>query len=64
MPRFYLFGPRLFRGRIRLGVSFGAEDFRRLGLAGSVVIEVIKFVVAIPLALVIWFDLWILYQMI
>jgi hypothetical protein len=27
--RFWIAGPRLFRGMIRLGLSFGPEDFRR-----------------------------------
>ena len=26
--RFWLAGPRLFRGLVRLGISFGPEDFR------------------------------------
>jgi hypothetical protein len=61
--RFWL-SRRLFRSRVRLGVSFGPEDFRRLGPAGSVLLEIIKFVVAIPLTIVVLLDLWILYQMI
>jgi hypothetical protein len=45
--RFWL-SRRLFRSRIRLGVSVSPEDFRRLGPAGSVVLEIVKFVIAIP----------------
>jgi hypothetical protein len=57
----------------RLGEPLASGDPRladetvrmaRPGIVGSVVIEAIKFVVAIPLALVLWFDLWILYQLI
>jgi hypothetical protein len=36
----------------------------RLGIAGSAALAIIKFVIAIPLALVIWLDFWILYQLI
>ena len=32
--RFWFSGPRLFRGMVRPGISFGPEDFRRLGIAG------------------------------
>jgi hypothetical protein len=58
--RFWL-SRRLFRSRVRLGISLGPEDFRRPGIVGAVVLEVIKFVIAIPLALVVLLDFWILY---
>jgi hypothetical protein len=53
--RFWLSGPRLFHGMVRPGVSFGQEDFRSLGIVGYAVLEIVKFVIAIPLAVVVWF---------
>jgi hypothetical protein len=44
------------------GISFGLEDFRRLGVAGPVVLEIIKFVLTIPLGAMVWLDFWILFH--
>jgi hypothetical protein len=62
--RFWL-SRRLFGSRVRLGVSFGPEDFRRpRGKFANAVLEVLKFLIAIPLALVTWASFYLAYLII
>jgi hypothetical protein len=50
--RVWFSGPRLFGNLVRPGISFGPEDFRRLGIVGYAVLVIIKGVLAIVLAAV------------
>jgi hypothetical protein len=59
--RFWLSGPRLFRGMVRPGISFGPEDLRSLGIAGSVVLVIAQVVLAIVFAGVAAFGFYITY---
>jgi hypothetical protein len=52
--------PRLADEAVRISQRISAPH----DIVGPVVLAIIKFVVAIPLAILIWLDFWILYQMI
>jgi hypothetical protein len=54
--------PRLADEAVRMAAT--GNDMARPGLLASIVLAVVKGIIAIPLAIVIWPDFWILYQMI
>ena len=59
--RFWLSGPRLFRGMVRPGISFGPEDFRAHGIVISVAVAIIKGILGVALAAVASFSFYVTY---